>query len=191
MTTPPFPQWTANASDAVFTDPTEILLKADRFDQTIRRRNWREYAAGVLGVLLCIGMAGFFTWVGEYAIVGAVMVMGVGFLVVMRNLRRRASHLERLPEEPCIQYLRRQYRYQAEALHSVASWYIGPLIPGFLAMQAAIFWTAAQDHGWEQALTDKAWPFALIVAFLLGVIALNRWAARRLYRKLAALEELE
>lgn len=190
MTTPPFPQWTANARDAAFTDPTEMLLRADRFDQTIRRRNWREYAAGVSGVLLCIGMAGFFAWVGEYAIVGAVMVMGVGFLVVMRNLRRRASPLERLPEEPCIEHLRRQYRHQADALHNVASWYIGPLVPGFLAMQAAIVWNAAQDRGWEQALTDKGWPFALMIAFLLGVIALNRWAARSLYRKLDELDAL-
>ncbi|KPF65178.1 hypothetical protein [Porphyrobacter sp. AAP60] len=191
MTTPPLPQWTALARDAVFTDPTEMLLKADRFDQTIRRRNWREYAAGVSGVLLSIGMAAFFAWVGDYAIVGAVMVTGMGFLVVMHNLRRHASPVERLPEEPCIEHLRRQYRYQAEALHSVASWYIGPLVPGFLAMQAAIFWNAAQDRGWEEALTDKGWPFALIVAFLIGVIALNRWAARDLRRKLAALETLD
>lgn len=190
MTTPPFPDWTSHASDAAFTDPTEMLLKADRFDQTIRRRNLREYAAGWFGVALSLAIAGFFAWAGEFAHVAALLLLTVGFLVVMRNLHRRGSRLQRLPEEPCIEHLRRQYRHQAEALRSVASWYIGPLVPGMLAMQAAIFWSAAKTQGWEAALTSKVLPIVMIVAFVLGVIALNRWAARDLMRKLEELDAL-
>ncbi len=190
MTTPPFPNWTESAQDAVFTEPTEVLLKADRFDQTVRRRNIREYAAGVSGVVLSLAIAGFFAWIGKFTHVAAVLILGVGFLVVMRNLHHRASRLERLIEEPCIDHLRRQYLHQAEALGSVGSWYIGPLVPGFLAMQLAIFWDVAQDRGWEEALADKGWAFAIGVAFLVGIIALNRWAARRLMRKVEELDAL-
>ncbi|HSJ77554.1 MAG TPA: hypothetical protein VK913_02360 [Erythrobacter sp.] len=191
MTRPPFQQWTQQAQDASFTDTAEIRHRSAGFERTIHRRNMRENAAGWFGIALSISLCVFFAWAGEFAQSVAAAILAVGFFVVMRNLRGRASNLERRHEEPCIDHLKRQYRQQARALTSVASWYIGPLLPGFAAMQASITWSFAQSRGWEYALRDAIWPVAIIGIFLLGVIALNGWAARDLRRKLAALETLD
>ena len=190
MTSLPFPKWTARGQDAAFTAPAKMAQTADRFDRTIRRRNRIEYAAGIFGVIVSLALAALFAAIGEFAQAAPVSVLGAGFLIVMRNLRRRASRLDRFPEEPCIDHLRRQYRQQAHALRSVAGWYVAPLVPGFIAMQAAIVWDTAQVQGWAHALAANGWPFVAIAAFLFGVIALNRWAARGLTRKIDELDAL-
>lgn len=189
MSLPPFPQWTALGRDARFTDPAQLAMLTNQFERQIRRRNWIEYAAGTIGVLLSCGLGLFFAAKGEWALAAPNGVLGIGFVIVMRNLSRRAGRLARFPEEPCIDHLRRHYRQQADALRSVGAWYVGPLVPGLVAIQGAVTWSLAQARGWTYALEELAGPAALLAVIVIAVIALNRWAARDLEAKLAALDE--
>ena len=89
--------WCATSAPHGFTDPADLAKRTTGFERTIRRRNFIEYAAGVL--LLCIEVPAFvmFASAGEPLMAGAMVLMFVGTLAVMWNLHRRASMLRRRP----------------------------------------------------------------------------------------------
>lgn len=190
MTTPPLPLWTAAANDAAFTDPAACAARANAFAGQIARRNRRERIAGLIQLPFWGGLAGFFLWEGETLIGLALLMIGGGVLVVLRNLARRAGNLDAQPEDPCLIHLERQYRHQYDALQSVTVWYIGPLVPGVLAFFAAVTAGVAESKGWVAALEGAAWPFAISFTIFAVVILLNRRAARTIAADLARLKAL-
>lgn len=190
MTTPPFPDWVRAASDALLTEPADIARRADRFSRKVRIRNVLEFAAGAIVLVPLSVFAIGAAMIGEWAFALALALMAAGVIAVLANLRARAGDAGPLPEEPCLDHLRRQYRRQYAALHSVPTWYVAPLVPGLALLYASVTWKSAQTLGWARALEGVAVPVLATIAFGIGVIALNRWAARALKRKLDALEAL-
>ena len=190
MSTPPFALWTAAADDAHFTDPAACAARASEFERQIARRNRRERIAGWAQMPFWGLLAAFFAYVGEWPVALSLALTGAGVLVVIRNLSRHASLLERRPEEPCLNHLLRQYRRQYLALLRVPVWYIGPLLPGFVAVLATVTAGVAEVKGWEAALAGLAPPALLIGGVVAAVILLNLWAARRLMRDFERLERL-
>lgn len=191
MTKPPFPLWTEEAQGAAFTDPAEIARRANAFERTIRRRNMIEYAAGGIVLVPAALAAIAAAWKGEYAFAFALGVLAAGIVVVLRNLARRAGNLDPHPEEPCLAHLERQYRRQYEALLSVPAWYVGPFVPGFVLLYGTVTWKTAEALGWRAAVEGMAVPVLATLAVGIAVVALNRWAARRIKRKLDALGKLD
>ena len=190
MSNAPFPLWTAADTDAAFTDPVACSARASAFERTIARRNHRERWAGWTQLPVWAGMAGFFLWEGEWLTGLAMLLCGAGVLVVLRNLSRRADNLPALPEEPCLTHLERQYSHQRKALESVPLWYVGPLMPGTLAVFAAVTFRTAQSKGWSAAIEGALSPFAITFGVFLAVILLNRFAARRIAADIARLKAL-
>jgi hypothetical protein len=190
MTNSPFPLWTAAASDAAFTPPEACAAHASAFERRIARRNRRELAAGLIQLPFWGGLAGFFLWEREWLVGFALLLCGAGVLVVLRNLARRAGTLAPQPEEPCLAHLERQYRRQLDALESVPAWYIGPLVPGVLALFAGVTAGVAESRGWIAALEGVLWPFTGTFGLFAIVILLNRVAARSLAAELARLKAL-
>ncbi|MEQ8773651.1 MAG: hypothetical protein RIC51_12565, partial [Erythrobacter sp.] len=180
MTQPPFPLWTEEAQGAAFTDPAEIARRADAFERSIRRRNLIEYAAGGIVLFPAALAAGAAALIGEYAFAFALGALAAGIIVVLRNLARRAANLEQRPEEPCVEHLERQYRRQYEALRSVPTWYVGPFVPGFVLLYGTVAWKTAGALGWRAAMEGMAVPVLATLAVGIAVVALNRWAARRI-----------
>ena len=78
---------------------------------------------------------------------------------------------------------RDELEYQARLLDSVPFWYIAPFIPGLLgfALDISIRQTAPASLTW----------LAIQVAFLGGLIWLNRVGAQRLREEVAALPSLD
>lgn len=189
MTTP-LPLWSAAASDAAFSAPETCAARASAFERRIARRNRRERFAGLVQLPFWGGLAAFFLWERQWLIGLALLLIGGGVLVVLRNLARRASTLPAQPEEPCLAHLERQYRRQLEALESVPAWYIGPLVPGVLAFFASVTAGVAQSKGWIAALEGAAFPFAVTFGLFAAVILLNRLAARSIASDLARLRSL-
>jgi len=190
MTTPPLPQWRDSAPDAVFTAPADCSRLADRFSRRIRIRNGIEYAAGVL-VIALFGSSSIGAAVkGEWLIALSLALVVGGALVILRNLYRRASNVERLPEEPCLAHMRRQYARQYEALRAVPAWYIGPLLPGCALLYVAVAAGVAEVAGWRTALSGIVVPAAITFGILAAIALLNLVAARGLKRKLDALNAL-
>ena len=190
MTTPPFPLWTAAASDAAFTDPDACAARAAAFARQIDRRNLIERYAGLLQLPFWGALALYFGWVGELLVALTLVLIGGGIVLVLRNLASRAANLPPQPEEPCLAHLERQYRHQLAALQSVPAWYIGPLLPGVLAFYAAVTAGVAEARGWHAALEGAAWPFAVTFGIFALVILLNRVAARSIAAELERLKAL-
>lgn len=190
MSTPPIPGWQSAASDAHFSAPSQCAKRADRFERTIRIRNVIEYGAGALCLVLFGGVAAGAFYKGELLIGFASIAIVAGFVMVMRNLRRRASNLDRRPEDACLAHLRRQYQRQYDALRTIWSWYLGPLVPGLMLFYAAFAIGAADIIGWARAIEGIVFPVAATTA-LFGVIATaNMVAARSIKRKIDALDGL-
>lgn len=190
MSNAPFPLWTHAADDAAFTDPDACAARASAFARTIARRNRRERWAGWIQLPVWAGMAGFFLWEGEWLTGLALLLCGAGVLVVLHNLSRRTGNLAALPEEPCLAHLERQYSHQRKALESVPLWYVGPLVPGTLAVFAAVTFRTAQSKGWSAAIDGSLSPLGTTLGVFLAVILLNRYAARRIAADIARLKAL-
>lgn len=190
MTTPPLPGWCEAAPDAAFTAPADCSRQADRFARRVRIRNGIEYAAGAL-VIALFGASSIGAAVkGEWLIGLSLALVVGGTLVILRNLHRRASNLEALPEEPCLAHLRRQYARQYEALRAVPAWYIGPLIPGCALLYIAVAAGVAEVAGWRAALSGIMQPAAITFGIFAAIALLNLVGARGLKRKIEALDAL-
>lgn len=190
MNTPPLPQWQSASTSAAFSEPSECSVRATKFERTIRRRNFLEYAAGIV-VSIVMGASAFGAFSeGETAIGAALVLTVVGVAVVLWGLHSRGSNLSRRPEDPCLVHLRRQYQRQYEALKAVPLWYIGPIIPGIAFLYFAIVSRVAERIGWSQAL-EGASSSAAITFGILGLVAAANWfGARSLKQKIAEIDAL-
>ena len=190
MTTPPLPEWCDAAPDAVFSDPQDCAVRATKFERRIRRRNLMEYVAGAI-VIVGAGASSIAAGIkGDWGIALAMALTAIGAIVVLWGLFRRATNLERRPEDPCRMHLRRQYQRQYDALRDVPLWYIGPLIPGVLTLYAAIVTGAAEQIGVIEALKGAAGPAVLTFGILAAVALLNWLGARSLKREIQSLDSL-
>lgn len=190
MSKPGLDGWAALAGGAHFADPDACTARATRFERMIRRRNGIEYAAGALVIALFGAGAIAAIAIGEWTLSLGPLLVIVGALVLMRNLHRRGSNLERYPEDSCAAHLRRQLAHQSAALRSVPAWYIGPLVPGVLVFLGTVTFKVAQQVGWSVALSGIAGPASGVLGIFAAVIALNLWAASRLDRQIAELDSL-
>ncbi len=182
MTNPPFPQWTDQSQDAQFVLPGTFAAKSSRLETTVRRRNALEYGVG----LFCIAAFGWVAWLtasaGALLMSAGWIVLIIGVIVVLANLTRIASNLERRPELDCRSHLRAQMVRQKQALNSVTSWYLAPLVPGMVLVLGATAAQVAGEIGWLKALAGTA-PSAMFVGLVFGAV---RWLNHRAARKLAA-----
>lgn len=185
----PIPDWLAVSADARLSDPSDCAARARAFERRIRRRNVAEYAAGGSAALAFFVLSVGALWFGEWMIALASGLTCAGALLVLRNLARKGSNLAPEPGRPCVTHLKRQYQRQYDALRSVASWYIAPLVPGMLLLLGVITYRIAEVRGWQSALQDLFAPAAVVFAVFAAVIVLNGWAAAVLKRKIRALEE--
>ena len=190
MTTPPFPGWQDAASEARFSDPAQFARSVDRLTRNVRIRNAIEYIAGGLVIVLFGASAVGAMIKGEWLIAVSLALVVSGTLVILWNLRKRASNLVRLPEEPCLDHLRRQYAHQYAALRAVPVWYIGPLVPGVALLYPAIGTRIAERTDFVTPIEGLLGPAAITFGIFGVIIAANLLAARALKRKIAELDAL-
>ena len=190
MTNSPIPGWKSEASDASFSDPEDFTTRLDSFTRRIRWRNLIEYAAGVLVLVMFTSSAIASAIAGEWMIGLSLALVVVGTFVVMWNLHRRASNVERLPEEPCLAHLRRQYERQYVALKAVPVWYIGPLLPGVVLLYVVIAARVAEQTDLVTAIEGMLAPASVTFGIFAVIIAANMLAARALKRKIDELDAL-
>lgn len=190
MSTLPFSKWCETAADATFSDLAECSQRADSFERKVKRRNWLEYVVGFIMIpLFGAGSVGA-AWEGELFIAASMAAIALGVIVVLWNLHRRASNLVRVPEDPCLIHLKRQYSHQYAALRAVPIWYIGPIVPGVLLFYFAVMAGVAEKIGWAAAAAGTAGSAAISFG-IFGIVALLNWnAARLLKRKIDAIDAL-
>lgn len=190
MSIPPTALWQSTGTDATFSDPSDCDRRATKFERQIARRNLIEYAAGAIVILLFGSLAIGALVAGEWLIASAGFLTIAGTALVVWSLHRRASNLDRRPEDACIVHLRRQYHHQYEALSAVPRWYVGPLLPGMALFYFAVGKRVADSIGWTEALRSMLSPAAITLGILVTVVLANHIAARILKRRIEDFDNL-
>ena len=177
-------KWRGEDAGAHFTDPARLEGKASLFERRVTRRNRIEYAAGVLVIGMfgagAIGAADAGKW--DFAAMLTLTVIGT--LVLMWNLHRRGSNLDRRLERDSMSHIRAQYSRQIAALRSVPAWYIGPLVPGVVGIYGLTAFHAAKVTGWGAAIEKLGPLLGGTLAFFAFVIWINLKAAQKLEREM-------
>ncbi len=166
------------ADDATL-PPCELLWK---FERTIRRRNWREYAAAAF-VALSFGAMALTSRGALRQLSAATMVIGARYVAwrLERDGSLRIAAGERESEDAARGALVREMRRQADLLHAAPIGYVAPLGAGWAGLVVADL----LDGGPSRFLALHA----LCGVALGAVIAFaNRHAARKLRERASALD---
>jgi Flp pilus assembly protein TadB len=168
----------------------EIRRRAGKFQRRIQWRNAREYAA----VAVVVIVFGYYIKLFPSPVTRAGSMMTIaGALYVAYQLHRRASS-EGMPAAAefgtCLCFHRRGLERQRDALRSIWSWYLGPLIPG-LAVFIAGTAIAAPIGPIGYRVLMAAVSLAVCGAAFWLVAGLNRRAARKLEAQIDQLKALE
>ena len=190
MTNPPIPGWTAQEQDAQFMLPGAFASKASKFERSIRRRNWFEFGAGSIVIAVFATVAWLTADMASTVMMAAWIAIMIGVFVVMINLARFGSNLQRLPELDCRTHLRGQLARQSTALKSVWLWYLGPLVPGITLLHIARVYEFSAQMGLLDAVIYVT-PSALFTVVIFAAVHwLNLRGAARLDAEIDALDRL-
>ncbi|MEL1250632.1 hypothetical protein [Aurantiacibacter gilvus] len=181
--------WQDSGSAAALPPLEDLRARADRFRRRIVRRNWIEYAAGIVVVVLFAAVALFVPLPALR--IGAALVIG-GTCVVLWQLRRRGSPLSPMEhggQLSVLDYQRRELVRQRDALDSIFTWYLLPLVPGMLVILASPLLSLPLAQ-WEWPPVDAQMAMAFPVFVFVLIYLLNKRAARQLQQQIDEIDAL-
>jgi hypothetical protein len=177
--------WQTQPTEAESMSLDDIRAKAVRFQKTIKRRNWREYAA----IVLVIYMFGQHLWTHPTPIsrLGNVLVI-LGSLFVGYQLHRRGTAGDISPALPGPDYMaayRSEMLRQRDLLQSVLTWYLLPLVPGMVVLGIS---RAVEFHPvhWANLIIG----IGVATLIFAGVWYINILAARRLQARIDEIDAM-
>jgi len=177
--------WQRQEGQAMQLSLEEIRRRASAFEHKIRRRDIREYVAGIIVIA---GFGWFLSRGGDPVIRVAFGLIIAGTCVVMYQLHKRSRPASAPAEaggRSCLDFYKSELARQRDLLRSVWTWYIGPLIPGM-----ALF--IGRSMALNPARTRWFGGYAAITAALFFIVGeLNRRGARRLQETIDRLESLQ
>ena len=181
--------WQASGGDMPLPRLDDVRAGAGLFYRRIRRRNMIEYGAALITVPVFAHAA--LTAPGMTIRIGAVLAI-FGILLIVWQLHRRASAVPPAGDAvlPLIAHQRAQLVRQRDALASIGTWYLLPIIPGLgliaLAPVIDLGLAGLKSMDWFQ----YAW-IGIVAIFFALVWWLNHEAARLLQTEIDALDALE
>lgn len=189
--------WQSTGGETTMPTIEKLRAKGDAFERKIRRRNLREYAAGLI-VLFCFGWITLFgplPWTPavippNLIRLGAGLIM-VGTVVAMWQLHRRTSPLTSSAVSgltSVLDHQRRQLVRQRDALSDIFFWYMLPLLPGLVVMMLAPLALSPEigSPGWFAVLAKVS----IVPLLFAAVWVLNRVGARKLQKEIDAIDAL-
>jgi hypothetical protein len=170
----------------------EIRNRALKFEERIFWRNAREYAGALIAAVV---FAVSFVKTDDLGMRAAFAVLIAGLAYVVYELHKRASAIppSEMGTKPCLQFHRQELERQCDYLRHIWRWYLGPLVPGMLALVAASIRLAHERlHalGALQLLKGLG-PLAVIVLLFVLVWKINDWAANALQKQIDELRAAE
>lgn len=162
--------WREQTVDAARFDPVALRARDTAFDRQLRRRNRIELGAAAF-VALAFGAIAVVAEPWPQRVGAALVVAGAASVAV--TLHRRGTPRP-LADLPTLAWRRDTLRQQRDLLRSVASWYLGPLVPGLALMLSSRPW----------------WVWLLSAATFGGIWWINQVAARRLEQQLEELSDV-
>jgi hypothetical protein len=163
----------------------KVMKAASKFQRQIRLRNFIEYAAGGVVMVWTLHSALFVP--APLLVKAGSVLLALGALVVVTVLRKRGHAAGDPPfsaaTSELVAWHRSELARQRDLLYRVPVWYLGPLLPGMLAIVVGR-WLERPDR-----VRDVAIAMAIIAVAFGATAALNWAAARKLDRKLRDLEQ--
>lgn len=167
----------------------EIITRAEGLRRKVRFSNTMEYVAGAFVVVAFVAMAAVpdLTRLPMMSRVGAALI-ACATIFVLTYLALRSSAPEIRRDASTLACYREDLERRRALLASVVRWYIAPFWPGMALFFAGI---AAAHWGEPAAVRAMAISIGAAVAVNVGIILLNRRAARKLAEELASLPSAE
>jgi hypothetical protein len=176
--------WQSQPVEGVKMSVEAIQQRAQKFERRMWRRNLRESIAGLVAI---VAFSYFFVRADEMAwrITWGLFIAGMIWVVV--QIWRKGSP-RKMPgptgNTTGLEFFRKELARQRDLVKDVWTWYLVPLVPGYVAFNVA------------HALTVHSWgKLALLDLFFAGVFAgtwrLNLHAARCLQRSIDGLPAVE
>ena len=182
--------WASDIDAIAPMSPDELRRHAHKFRRKIARRNTMEYTASA--VVIAVFSAFWFLMPLTLARIGALMIV-IGTLYVIWCLHSKASAEKKgdlRTDAAWLTYHRSQLVRQREALQSVLSWYLLPILPGtfvFIIGTSPEFMNGAS----ALAIALSVLPHFTFVAFVIGAVwGLNMKASKALTREINAVDDI-
>jgi uncharacterized membrane protein len=184
--------WQCQPVEGIKMSADEIRNRALKFEKRIFWRNAREYAGALIAVVVFavsfvktddLGMRAAF----------AVLIAGLGYVVYEMHKRAAAIPASEMGTKPYLQFHREELERQHDYLCHIWRWYLGPLVPGMLALAAASVRLAhARLHGLSALqLLKGLGPLVVIVLLFVFIWKINQWAANALQKQIDELRAAE
>jgi hypothetical protein len=173
----------------------EVMRNKKLFESVILSRDIREAAAGILGILFCLGFAVFFFYKGLNVVAWVLTISTlfdlwvIAFFIADRIFQRKKSPSRGESLTACLEDSLTQVNHQIWLLKNVLWWYLLPPGIGMTAFFVTVYW---QIHavGWS-AIIQLVINLALAIIVFWGTYWLNQYAVRKeLTPRKQELEEL-
>jgi hypothetical protein len=184
--------WQCQPVEGIKMSADQIRNRTVKFENRIFWRNAREYAGALIGAVV---FAVSFVKTNDLGMRAAFVVLIAGLCYVVYELHKRAAAVpaSEMGTEPCVQFHRRTLERQRDYLRHIWRWYLGPLVPGMLALVAASIRLAHERLHSLSALQllKGLGPLAVIVLLFVLVWKINDWAANALQKQIDELNAIE
>lgn len=175
--------WQTMPVETVSVSMEEMRAKTNAFRKRIRRRNFIEYAATAVVVIV---LGWYATWPSRAGMMWPISngLIIVGMLFVALNLHRRARAMAppvAASAHSLIDFQRNELMRQRDALRTVWLWYILPVVPGIVLWFIAVGIDMTARHP-ERALFALGGAAVVVTLVFTIIILLNLLGAARLQR---------
>ncbi len=161
----------------------ELRAKAAKFSKRIRRRNVREYVAGVIA----IAWAGIYFWRIPHLVERIALALLIAAVIYSMWYLKKWAPPKSLPADmgraDCVRFYQSELERQRDLLRSIWKWGLGPFIPGMTLICVYFVVVPPSGHRWVSVAN------AVFQAAVFSVLGwLNLRAARRLDRRIEELD---
>jgi len=179
--------WQCQPVEGIKMSVEEIHGRATKFEKKIWWRNFREYAAGAIAIVL-LGFSFASSHDVLSRVASALLIAGMAYVFYQLHRQGRAKNVPAaMGLEHSLQFYRNELERQRDLVSNVWTWYLGPFVPGLLiSMIAAMLHDTHLRH-----LAVVAFWYALMAAFFIFAWRLNVRAARCLQRMIDDLQAAE
>ncbi len=179
--------WQDQPVEGIKMSAEEIRKRAGRFERRIRWRNIREY----VGSLIAVGLFVYFfsTTQGTLSrITFALFIAGMLWIVVQLHRKGSAKALPSgVDTLTSLRLYRGELERQRDVVTNVWSWYLAPLVPGFVVYTIGYAIQFQRPAAWAGlALLD-----AIVAGMFIVIWKMNMRAARCLTRMIEELNAAE
>jgi len=176
--------WQDQPVEGIKMSAEEIHKRAGRFERKIRFRNVREYVAS----LIAVGLLGysFLTAHGLlFRTTFALFIAGMVWIVVQLHRKGAAKSMPTgVDTLTSLRFYRAELERQLDVVSNVWSWYLAPLVPGFVVYTVGYAITFPRPAAWA----GLAFMDLIVAALFFVVWKMNIRAARCLQRMINDLD---